>query len=216
MSFASLFPTRFPLAAILSLLLAVAVVPSRAPAGETQEATSPSAIVKQFQGTLLSVMKTAKFKSVEERYKELLPSVDATFFSPLMARIVVGEAQWSKSEDAHRKAFAEAFRRYNVANLATMLYTYSGQVFVLEGERPGPQGTLVVDTKLRDSDGSVVKIAYVMKKIGPRWRALDVVLDGGISELTVRKSEYRKTLREKGLGALAQQLSDKATTLLNE
>ena len=84
------------------------------------------------------------------------------------------------------------------------------------GERDGPQQIVFVDTKLkspgRDDD---VQISYVARQFGQYWQLIDVIVDGGISELKVRISEYRQTLKSGGIEALIMLLESKAGDLLS-
>ena len=58
-------------------------------------------------------------------------------------------------------------------------------------------------------------ITYVTHKIKGEWRIIDVLLDAGISELAVRRSEYRRVLKTGGVDGLIETLNRKADQLLN-
>ena len=63
------------------------------------------------------------------------------------------------------------------------------------------------------SDGDV-SLTYVAKRIGNGWKLIDVIVDDGISELTVRKSEYRRVLASDGVEGLIAALESKAGELI--
>jgi ABC-type transporter MlaC component len=71
-----------------------------------------------------------------------------------------------------------------------------------------------VITELVKPDKSTVDIAYVTKKIKDRWRIIDVIVDNGISELMVRRSEYNLILKKKGVPGLVSLLNRKADELV--
>ena len=101
------------------------------------------------------------------------------------------------------------------ATLATLFSGYSGEVFTVKAERAGPQNITFVDTKLFvPGRGSDVEIAYVARMSDSNWRLIDVIIDGGISELKVRISEYSQTLQKGGIEALIRLLNNKADELL--
>ncbi len=179
-----------------------------------QEMT-PTATVERFQENLISVMKEAQALGVMGRFQRLAPEIDRTFHLPLMVRIATGKF-WKKADKAKQKQLVEAFRRMSVSTLATLFDGYSGETFKTVGEREGSQGTLLVETKLLRIDDSPIDIAYVAKKIKDRWWIIDVVLDKGISELTVRRSEYRLQLKKAGVDGLIATLNAKADELLAE
>ena len=57
-------------------------------------------------------------------------------------------------------------------------------------------------------------MAYIAAKFSGYWRLIDVVVDGGISELKVRRSEYNSTLNRTGLSGLINLLNNKADELM--
>ncbi len=190
------------------LVVLVAGLPTRTWAG------SASDLVTDFQKGLIAVMKDAKTLGVRGRYERLEPLVKGTFHMSLMAGLSAGQ-HWQSASDDQRKRLVSAFTRMSIATLATLFDGYSGESFVVVGERDGPQEIVFVDTVLkaptRDSD---VQISYVARKFGQYWQLIDVIVDGGISELKVRISEYRQTLQSGGVEALIKLLDGKADDLL--
>ena len=90
---------------------------------------------------------------------------------------------------------------------------YSGQVFKTVGQTDGAGATVLVETHLTDPDGDYHSLAYVTKNDGQRWWIVDVIVDGGISELKVRISEYRLILKQSGVDGLIRALNAKADAL---
>ena len=168
-------------------------------------AENASEVVRSFQSTLLSVMKSAKHTSVRQRYDELIPSVSKHFHIPLMTQIVSGR-HWLKAQPNEKISLIAAFKRVNVATLATLFDGYSGEAFEIKGERPGPSKTTIVFTRLIKADESKVKLAYIAAKFSGYWRLIDVVV--------VRRSEYNSTLNRTGLSGLINLLNNKADELM--
>ncbi len=173
---------------------------------------SPSEVVERFQTQLLEVMKEAEKTNVQQRFDRLRPTVEKSFHIPLMIQIASG-SHWKQATASERVELINAFRRMSISILATLFDGYSGEVFKLLKEKPGPQKTLLVITELVKSDKSTVDIAYVTKKIKDRWRIIDVIIDNGISELMVRRSEYNSILKNKGIPGLVSLLNRKADEL---
>ena len=195
-------------ALVLFVCLAVLPGPATAEAG-------PSDIVVRFQASLLQVMKEAEKLSVHQRFERLAPSVDKSFHIPLMIQII-SSGFWKKATASEQMQVVEAFRRMSIATLATLFDGYSGEVFKLEKQMPGPQKTLLVMTKLIKSDKSTVDIAYVLRPFKEGWRIIDGILDNGISELKVRQSEYSQILKNKGIPGLISLLNGKADELISQ
>lgn len=175
----------------------------------------PSDLVQQFQASLLEVMKGAESMKVQERFDRLSPIVDETFHLPLMIQIATGK-YWKEATNSERMHLIKAFRRMSISILATLFDGYSGEVFKLSGQKPGPQKTTLVGTKLVKADKSMVDIAYVLRPVNDQWRIIDVILDNGISELMVRRSEYHLILKNKGIPGLISLLNTKADGLISK
>ena len=179
------------------------------------QAESASAVVERFQQTLIQVMRSASEASVRQRYDKLAPSVSDTFHLPLMTQIATGR-HWSTAQPNERAAIVAAFQRMSVATLATLFSGYNGEIFENVGEFLGPSKTTIVVTNLIKSDKSKVKLAYVARQFAGKWQLIDVVVDNGISELKVRRSEYALVLRKSGMIGLVKLLNQKADSLMSE
>ncbi len=179
------------------------------------QAESASALVERFQASLIKVMQSVSGSSVRQRYDKLVPSVSDTFHLPLMTQIATGH-HWSKAQPNEKAAVVAAFQRISIATLATLFDGYNGEVFRIVSERPGPSNSTIVLTNLIKSDKSKVKIAYVARKFSGKWQLIDVVVDNGISELKVRRSEYALVLKNNGLTGLIKLLNNKADELMSQ
>jgi phospholipid transport system substrate-binding protein len=199
---------RFRVPAI-SCLIVFVLFASPAPAAES----GASAVVATFQAGMLRVMKQAGARGIRARYEMLLPIVARAFHVKLMVSIVTGRHRKSGTE-AETRRLVQAFRRMSVSTLATHLDGYDGERFEVVRERPGRGATVMVDTRIVRPDRDPVDISYVVSHDGGRWRIVDVVVAGGISELTVRRSEYARILKSGGVAALVAALAGKARRIL--
>ena len=109
----------------------------------------------------------------------------------------------------------EQFKRMSVGTYAARFDGYSGESFKTLDTKDGPRKTKLVKTHIVRPEDTPVKLTYVMQQSGPEWRIIDVLLDGSISEMAVRVSEYRNILRSKGAGALATALDKIADRLIS-
>jgi phospholipid transport system substrate-binding protein len=194
---------------IVAKVLFVLVLTSSAQAG----ADEASAVVARFHDGLLSVMKEADALGVTGRYRRLAPEIERAFHLRLMARVTSGTF-WKKADAARREGLAAAFTRLSVATYASRFDGYSGQDFETTGERPGPRATHLVETRILRPGDSPVPLTYVLKRLDGRWGIFDVLLETGISELAVRRSEYRSVLKKDGVDGLIAVLNAKADELL--
>ena len=193
--------------ALFVAALLVAPLPAQA-----QQATA-SAVVEAFHEVLLSVMKEAEILGVKGRYERLQSPVTEAFHFPLMIRVAAGSF-WKRANSGQRDRLLAAFTRMSVGTYAANFDGYSGQRFVTLGERPGPGKTLLVATQIVSPGDDPVDLTYVMKNIENRWRIGDVLFDNAISELAVRRSEYRRVLKDDGIDGLTAILEAKARKLV--
>lgn len=200
-------PRSFVPKVLAVLFFLVAAVPAGAAEVE------PRVLVERFQGNLLAVMKEAETLGAKGRYDRLLSSIEETFYLPLMIRIASGP-YWKGANQTQRSRLISAFRRMSVSRVATLFDAYAGETFEAIGEKSGPQNTLLVKTRIVIPDKPSVNLTYVAKTFKERWRLIDVIVGDGISELSVRRSEYRRVLQIEGVDGLIATLNKKADELI--
>ena len=192
-------------------LLALLLVAFPAAAG----GSGPRSVVEGFHENLLAVMKEADSLGAGGRYQRLEEPIATAFDLQRMIRVACG-AHWKKADQDTRDALTDAFRRMSVGTYAAQFDGFSGQAFETVGEKPGPQGTTLVETHITDPDDDPVALTYVLKQVDANWRIADILLDNKISQLAVRRSEYRRVLKQKGVDGLIATLNGKADELIAE
>jgi phospholipid transport system substrate-binding protein len=90
--------------------------------------------------------------------------------------------------------------------------TYHGQKLQVTGQDPAPAGVIVRSTIIK-ADGDPVKVDYLMHRNGSSWLISDIYLDGTISELATRRSEFAAIIRSQGIDGLIEALNRKADML---
>lgn len=201
---------RFLALCLSFLLFAVSSAP-----GSADDSRTPAEVVEGFHAALVDVMKNADTLGVKGRFDKLGPAMDEAFDFSTMIRVASTRRYWNDAGDEGRKRLLEVFRRLSIATYAAQFDGYSGQRFETAGERPGPQETILVATRIVDPDGSDVGLTYVVRKTDSGdWRIADVLLDDSISQLAVRRSEYSTILKASGVEGLIKELEGKADKLL--
>jgi phospholipid transport system substrate-binding protein len=194
------------LSASIALAVALGTVPALA-----QTTASGTDTVRSFYATLLNTMKNGPALGASGRYGRLEPIVSKTFDVPFMTRLAVGPS-WGALSSVQQQQVTEAFDRYIAATYADQFASYSGEKLEVTGERPFGSGALV-QTRIVKSNGEPVSINYLMRRNGDSWQASDVYLDGTISQLATRRSEFSSILRQQGIDGLVAALSRKADLL---
>lgn len=203
---------RKPVRALLTLACAVILALAMGPDRVQASPSNARQTVHSFYQVLLNTMREGPKLGAKGRYERLAPAIDRTFDLAFMTETAVGP-QWAKFSDSQKAAMIQAFRRYVVATYADNFDDYSGEKLEVSDEAPSSAGR-IVETKLVKSDGTPVALNYLMHQDGARWRIRDVYLDGQISELAVRRSQFVSILSMKGTEGLIAMLNQKARTLV--
>lgn len=198
--------------AILCLLLMLLSWPVVAQPADTGD--DPAMAVRRFSDALLAAMKQGPALGYKGRLVLLGPAVDDLFAIPTMARLALGPgAAHLTSEQSQR--LVEAFRRWTVANYASQFDAWSGERFEIDAPRPAGNA-LVVPTRIVTRKGDATRIDYVIREVDGRRRAVDVLLEGSVSQLAVRRSEFVSVVRRQGFDALIHLLEQRTAALASE
>jgi len=209
----SMKPSSLTGALILLLLIGLAR-PGVAQQDGVPEAP-PAAVVAEVNETLLGAMREAEALAFQGRYDRLAPVFRAAFNFPFMTRVAAG-SYWRDLEAEERERLAEAFARMSVATYAARFDGYDGERFEV-GETIGqPRGGALVRNRLIDGTGEAVSIDYLLRAFDGRWRIVDVFLDGAISELATKRSEYTAILSADGFAGLLARIRAKTAELAGE
>jgi phospholipid transport system substrate-binding protein len=199
---------------VLLLLQAPAFAEDEAPASKPQTSETVM-VVERLHAVLIGVMKEAESLGYQGRYDRLSPVLQEFFDLPFMAEKSVGR-HWKTASEEDRKTLVQTFIRYTTANYAGRFNGYSGQHFETLGEEPAARGTRLVRTQLIDPNGDDVKLDYRLRGKDGDWRIVDVYLNGTVSELALRRSEYSSLIKREGLDALLAALDERIGTLASE
>jgi phospholipid transport system substrate-binding protein len=197
---------RFFLAASL-----LAVVAGRARA----QAEDPAcASIRTFYGALLEAMKgAAAHVPVRTRYEKLEAPVRRTFDLPAMARIAVGPT-WPSIPAEAQSALLEQFARMTIATYASRFDGYSGERFEVDPTSQARGDNRIVRSRLVQASGEPVVLNYLSHLASDDWKVIDVYLNGTISELATRRSEFTAILRSGGPASLVASLRQRTDRLL--
>ena len=167
--------------------------------------------VQGLYDTLLNTMKNGRTLGQSGRFMRLAPVIRSTFDIATMARLSVGSS-WVALSEAQRQQVSESFGRYISAIYADRFDSYDGQKLEVTGEQPAPSGVMVKSQIIKAS-GEPVKVDYMMRHNGESWLISDIYLDGAISEVATRRSEFSTILKNEGIDGLIAALNRKADIL---
>ncbi|HEX3416414.1 MAG TPA: ABC transporter substrate-binding protein [Stellaceae bacterium] len=167
--------------------------------------------VQGLYDALLGTMKNGRVLGQSGRFTQLEPVIRRSFDIASMARLSVGPS-WADLTEAQRREMSESFGRYISAIYADRFDSYAGQKLEVTGEQPAPSGVMV-KSQIVKANGEPVKVDYMMRRNGDGWLISDIYLDGAISEVATRRSEFAAILKKDGIDGLIAALNRKADML---
>lgn len=185
-------------------------LPALPAAGEP--ARSPSQAIDSLHGHLIEVMKNAVALGYEGRAAKLAPVIPEHFDVSFMAEKSVGR-YWKTASESDRELFLATFLRFMVANYAGQFDGYSGQSFETLGSEPARMDTMLVRSRLIDPTDENIELNYRLREVDGSWKIIDVYLDGTVSELALRRSEFSGIVKREDFGALIAAIDERIAKL---
>ncbi|HXS07904.1 MAG TPA: ABC transporter substrate-binding protein [Rhizomicrobium sp.] len=183
----------------LSLLILGAAIPARAAGDDPAAAT-----VQGFYDALVASMKSGG--TTKSRYEKLKPAVEKAFDIPGMTALSVGPS-WSSTSPADQKALTDAFERMTIANYARNFDSYSGEKFTVDPAVMDRGSDKLVKSTLKPSSGDAVPFNYRLHQADGGWKIVDIYLNGNISQLAQKRSDFGATLQASGPEGLAKKIN---------
>ncbi|MDH3211747.1 MAG: ABC transporter substrate-binding protein [Myxococcales bacterium] len=191
-----------------ALILAVALL---APVARADD-PAPTRLIDRLHADLLGVMQEAEALGFKGRYERLAPLLNECFDLPFMAEKSVGR-YWRTASEEDRARLLETFRRFIVSNYAGRFTGYSGQRFETLGDEPALRDTVLVRSRIVDPVEEPIDLDYRLRRVNGSWKIIDVYLNGTVSELALRRSEYSTLIQREGIGGLLAALDAKIADL---
>ncbi|MBV9549846.1 MAG: ABC transporter substrate-binding protein [Alphaproteobacteria bacterium] len=161
--------------------------------------------VQAFYDALVAQMK--KGGPAKARYDMLKPAVEKAFDIPGMTAVAVGPG-FASLPAADQKTLTDAFERMTIANYVKNFDKFGGEKFTVEPAsvaRPPSTDKLVKSTLKTGSD--TIPFNYRMHQVGAEWKIEDIYLNGNISQMAQRRSDFSATFASAGASGLAKKIN---------
>lgn len=187
---------------ILVALAALACVVSGA-ADELDAATAtPVATIESLQRGLADVA-TADL-TVEERYAQLAPLVTETHDLEYIATLAV-RRNWDSFDADQRARYLAAFARLSVMSYASRFASIARDSFLEPTPQESSADSAAVTSGIRAGKGATISLDYALRRSDRGWRIVNIVADG-VSDLALKRAEYRRILIDGTPEALIDEL----------
>ena len=197
---------------LLTILVPVLLASFPTAAGQAEvaeaDATAARATVERFYAKLLEVMKRGEELAYEERYAHLDPVVQQVYDLPFMSAKTLGR-HWKGLSEQDRERWVSAVTRMTVSTYSDRFDKYAGQRFEILTVEPASHQTMMVRTRIVPADEDPVDLDYRLRGADGSWRVIDVFMNGTVSELALRRSEYSSVFKRDGFESLVASLEEK-------
>ena len=122
-----------------------------------------------------------------------------------MGKIIIG-IDWKQIDTKTQKEFINVFKRFISVNY----FRRFNKINELHFEH---QTVTNIKDKFKlarvilTADNEKFKIDYLLGFKNEKWKIFDVLLDGSISEVATKKSDFKKIIKEEGVSGLVKSLS---------
>lgn len=176
-------------------------------AEETAPADGPDEVIRNLQSILLQSMREGEELGFQGRYDLLAPVLNQSHNFKFIIRTILG-TYWTEFNQDQQREISEIFNRLSIATYASQFKAYSGEQFEILENRPFPQNHIEVRTQLIKSNKNTVDLRYLLRQEDMGWRIVNIVAKG-VSELAIKRTEYRSILQRDGYHALIEMLKEK-------
>lgn len=189
--------------AVLLLLISITVI-----ADNNSPNENPEQVIVQMQSSLTQVMKNGEKLGYEGRFKFLEPVIDQSHDIELIIKTILGSTYWSQLDHEQKQLIIKTFRELSIATYASRFTQYEGEQFEVIEQRDLPHEQKLVRSQLIKSDSGTVNFDYVLHKTEQGWRIVNILFDG-VSDLAIKRGEYRAVMQRDGFQALIESLKEK-------
>ena len=121
-----------------------------------------------------------------------------------MGKIIIG-IDWKQIDKKTQKEFINVFKRFISVNY----FRRFNKINKLDFEH---QTITDIEDKFKlarvilTADNEKLKIDYLLGFKNEKWKIFDVLIDGSISEVATKKSDFKKIIKEEGVSGLVKNL----------
>jgi phospholipid transport system substrate-binding protein len=185
----------------ISLLIGLAAL------ARAEAPTGPEQVVSTLHEALIKAMKEGEKLGYQGRFSLLAPVVDQTHDLDFIARTTLG-ANWTQLDAEQQRTFSDVFRKLSIGTYAGWFKSYDGERFEFVERQSMPRDQVMVRSKLVQSGGEVTRFDYILRQGKDGWRIINILADG-VSDLALKRVEYRAILQRDGFPTLIDMLKKK-------
>ena len=163
--------------------------------------------IELLQDVLMQISEDSNQES--NNLKKVKQVVEQVYNNKKMLKIIVGEKKWQELNDNEKEDLYETFLEYISLSYIKRFSKIDDPRFELIKFKKIGQKFNLVETNLIIPSEEKIMIHYLFSKVDNDWKVFDVLLEGTISEIATKKSEFKKIIDENGVSSLARSIRKK-------
>jgi phospholipid transport system substrate-binding protein len=171
------------------------------------DSASPEQVVKRLHESLTEAMREGSRLGYKGRLELLTPSVTRTHDLDFIARTTLGNL-WSKLSPDQQITFTDTFRQLSISSYADWFKSHEGESFEFVDQQAMPREQVLVRSRIVKGKDEAARLDYVLRETKDGWRIINIMANG-ISDLALKRVEYRSILERDGFPALIDMLKKK-------
>ncbi|MAI79423.1 MAG: hypothetical protein CL917_10815 [Deltaproteobacteria bacterium] len=163
-------------------------------------------VVDRLHVAMAEIMKSGPELGYEGREALLMQVSLEVYDFPAMASLSYGPT-WSDLTVEQQAMWIEIYTQFHVSSEAEVRNVYRGQTYRMLGYREVPDGHVLIETQL-DYPGRSVDFFtnYLLRLSDGQWRIIDIFSPPSVSEVAMRRAEYRTVLEKSGYSGLVDDM----------
>ncbi|MBX3628998.1 MAG: ABC transporter substrate-binding protein [Nitrosomonas sp.] len=195
---------------LISIVLLPFISVVKIASAQEPEPGSAYATVHDLQQSLLQSMRDGTQLGFSGRVEFLTPVVNRTHDINLIIKTILGATLWNDLNQEQHDLIVETFQQLSIVTYAGQFKQYAGEQFKFLEQRDLPREQKLVRSQLIQSDGGIVNFDYVLHYSNEEWLIINILFDG-VSDLAIKRSEYRSIMQRDGFQSLIEMLKVKIT-----
>jgi phospholipid transport system substrate-binding protein len=167
----------------------------------------PTKTIKSLHSSLLEAMQGGEKLGFQGRYKLLTPIIENSHDLDFIAKTILGR-EWTKLSGEQKEILISHFHKLSISTYSGWFKEYNGEQFKYIEQKEMPRDYVLVRSQLIRSNGDTVSFDYLLRQEKKDWKIINILADG-VSDLALRRVEYRSILKQKGFKVFIDMLKKK-------
>ena len=186
---------RLVIMTVALMVLPVGMFPAAAETADVTQAAA-SKFVQTLGNRAISII-ASKSVSASQRSEQFKQILSDSFDLKTIGRFVIGRS-WNSATPEQQADYMHLFEELVVRTYGDRLSLYTGEGFIVTGEREESEQDLIVNSKITHPDGSTpTVIDWRVRNRNGKLGVIDVVVEG-VSLSVTQRQEYSAVLQSNG------------------